>query len=102
MGRELPKPYAALTSELCVADGVLLHGCRIVIPTALRSAVLSNAHEGHPGIVKMKERLRSKVWWPRIDVAAENFVRSCDACQKVGKEIVVEQMARRQLPDGPW
>ncbi|KAL9974701.1 hypothetical protein ACROYT_G011772 [Oculina patagonica] len=25
-------------------------------------------HEGHQGIVKMKSRLRTKVWWPKMDI----------------------------------
>lgn len=37
-----------------------------------------------------------------MDAQAENFVRSCDACQKVGKNIIQEEFHRRQLPDGPW
>ena len=44
---------------------------QIVIPEKLRQRVLRLAHEGHQGIVKMKERLRSKVWWPGVDKDAE-------------------------------
>ncbi|XP_044766455.1 uncharacterized protein K02A2.6-like [Coccinella septempunctata] len=50
----------------------------------------------------MKERLRSKVWWPGIDREADTFVRTCDECQKVGKSITLQEMSRRTLPDGPW
>jgi len=48
-----------------------------VIPPSLRQRVLEAAHEGHPGIVAMKNRLRTKVWWPKIDKDAENVVKSC-------------------------
>ena len=44
-----------------------------MIPSKLRTQVLVLAHEGHPGIVSMRQRLRSKVWWPRIDRQAETF-----------------------------
>ncbi|XP_065213313.1 uncharacterized protein K02A2.6-like [Planococcus citri] len=101
--RELKvKPYSAIATELCVVSGVLLRGNRIVVPSDIREQILSNAHEGHPGISKTKERLRTKVWWPGIDAMAEKYVRSCDSCQKVDKSITIEQMARRKLPDGPW
>lgn len=96
------KPFSALTDELCIVDNILLRGSRIVIPVSLRRQVLENAHEGHPGIVKIKERLRSKVWWPGIDREADTFVRTCDACQKIGKSITIQEMSRRTLPDGPW
>ena len=96
------KPYSALVDELCIVNDILLRGSRIVIPSSLRKQVLQNAHEGHPGIVKMKDRLRSKVWWPGIDREAENFVRCCEECQKVGKDITIQQMKRRAFPDRPW
>ena len=96
------KPFAFVKDELGVVDGVLLRGSRLIIPTSLRERTLQNAHEGHPGITKMKDRLRSKVWWPNIDAQAEKFVKSCDACQKVGKFITQEECHRRELPDGPW
>ena len=84
----------ALVDELCVVNEVLVRGTRIVIPAQLRTRVLENAHEGHPGIVRMKDRLRSKVWWPGIDAEAEKYVRTCDSCQKVSKNITVEECSR--------
>lgn len=96
------KVFCHIKDELGVVDGILIRGSRLIIPTALRERTLQNAHEGHPGIVKMKDRLRSKVWWPNMDLQAEKFVKSCDACQKVGKTIIQEEIHRRELPDGPW
>ena len=37
------------------------------MPQELRGRVLQIAHEGNPGIVSMKKRLRSKFSWPGID-----------------------------------
>jgi len=74
----------------------------MVIPHALRSRLLDIAHEGHAGIVQMKQRLRTKVWWPKIDRDAEKFCRSCFGCQVVSQPSRPEPMARTKLPDGPW
>lgn len=49
----------------CFYEGILLRGTKIVIPIKLRERVLNAAHEGHPGIVSMKARTRTKVWWPK-------------------------------------
>ena len=38
-----------------------------MVPTELRSRVLSNAHEAHQGLVRTKQRLRDKFWWTGID-----------------------------------
>ena len=54
-----------------------------MIPSKLKTQVLVLAQEGHPGIVSMKQRLRSKVWWPDrqrygcIDRCAERFCKTC-------------------------
>ena len=65
-------------SELTVTEtNLLLHGTRIVMPQALRSRTLDIAHQGHQGIVKTKQLLRSKVWWPGIDKDAEKLVVNC-------------------------
>ncbi|KAL0884211.1 hypothetical protein ABMA27_016213 [Loxostege sticticalis] len=81
---ESVKGYKIFENELCFFGDVLLRGNRLVIPSQLRKSVLDAAHEGHPGIVGMKGRLRCKVWWPRIDRDAENLVRSCKGCTLVG------------------
>ena len=71
-----PKPYVWVRSELTYIGQVILRGTRIVIPNILRKRVLELVHEGHQGVVKMKERLRSKVWWPGVDKDAERSAES--------------------------
>jgi hypothetical protein len=40
----------------------------------MREQILNLGHEGHPGIVLMKQRLRSKLWWPDMDKNIEQSV----------------------------
>lgn len=96
------KGYKIFESELCFFENVLLRGNRLVIPSKLRKNVLDAAHEGHPGIVAMKGRLRCKVWWPRIDKDAETLVKSCKGCTLVGLPNPPTPMKRRELPEAPW
>ena len=94
--------YARIAYELCVIGQLVLRGTRIVLPHALRDRALELAHEGHLGIVGTKQHLRSKVWWPGIDKAAEKYVRSCHGCQLVSRPDVPEPLRPTSLPDGPW
>ncbi|CAK1544572.1 unnamed protein product [Leptosia nina] len=96
------KGYKIFENELCFFGDILLRGNRIVIPSILRKRVLDAAHEGHPGIVGMKGRLRTKVWWPRIDKDSECLVKSCKGCTLVGLPNPPAPMKRRELPDAPW
>jgi hypothetical protein len=51
---------------------ILLHDKRIVIPKDLQMRVIDLAHEGHQGIVKTKQLLREKVYFPGIDRTSIN------------------------------
>ena len=57
-----PKAHELVSRELTCFGQVVLRGTRIVVPRKFRKRVLDLAHEGHQGIVKTKERLRSNVW----------------------------------------
>lgn len=95
-------PYSFCKFELCEVNGLLLRGQRIVIPSSLRRRTLELAHEGHPGIVSIKRRLREKVWWPHIDKDAEKIVRTCSGCQFVQPVGRPEPMKRHVLPENAW
>ncbi|CAC5417279.1 unnamed protein product [Mytilus coruscus] len=95
------KEYLPIRSELCSIGQLVLRGTRIVIPISLREQVLQIAHGGHPGIVVMKTRLRSKAWWPGIHKIIENFCRSCYGCQMVSQPSKTEPLKRTALPSAP-
>ena len=54
------KQYVPVSGELCVIGKLICKGSWIVIPGKLRPQILVLAHEGHPGIVSRKQRLRSE------------------------------------------
>lgn len=101
-GSAVPAPFVRMQYELTDCDGVLLRGDRIVPPESLRNAILRQAHEGHPGGEVMKRRLRSKVWWPRIDAAVDKFVKSCLSCTLVSSPEAPPPMNRTALPAHEW
>lgn len=96
------KPYRSVRNELTFIGHVILRGTRLVIPSALRTRVLDLAHEGHQGVVKTKERLHSKVWWPGIDQAAEKKCKACYGCQLVTKTTQVPPLKPTVMPQRPW
>jgi len=69
--------FRIMKDELCCYNNIVLRGTRIVIPETSKRITLQIAHECHPGIVAMKNRLRSKVWWDGIDRDAERTVKAC-------------------------
>ena len=85
-----------------VIGKTVLRGTRIVIPRKLRARVIELGHEGHQGMVKMKQRLRTKVWWPGIDKEAEKFCKTCHGCQVVSRPKNPKPLQMTELPKGPW
>ena len=59
---------------------ILLCNNRIVIPTTLQQRVVNIAHEGHMGIVKTKQLLREKVWFPAMNNLIESTSAKCLPC----------------------
>lgn len=99
---EKVRDYKVFKEELCISGEIVLRGTKIIIPSKLRQKILQLAHEGHPGEKLMKQRLREKVWWPKIDREAENIVKTCRGCLLVSTPSNPEPMIRKQLPMGPW
>ncbi len=73
--------YRRLQDELMVCDEVILRGNRIVLPQSLHNRAIQLAHLGHQGIVKTKQLLREKVWFPDIDKMVETTIKICLPCQ---------------------
>lgn len=53
------KQFLLVKEELCLIGKLVEGVARIKVPQELRGRVLQIAHEGHPGIVTMKRKLRS-------------------------------------------
>lgn len=73
-----------------------------MIPMKLRERVLKAAHEGHPGIVAMKSRIRTKVWWPKCDRDTESLCKGCKGCTLVSAPNPPNPLKPRELPIEPW
>ncbi|XP_064464128.1 uncharacterized protein K02A2.6-like [Ornithodoros turicata] len=97
-------PYFHVREELSCIEDILLREDRIVVSTALTEAIVQNAHESHPGIVKTKQRLRDIFWWPRMDAQVEHVVRSCGICQAADKTAKprTQPLTPVPFPSMPW
>lgn len=94
--------FKKIETELCFSNNILLRGTRIVLPASLQAKALELGHEGHPGMTIMKKRLRSKVWWPKMDSQIEKFVKQCQGCTLVGAPNAPEPLRSTELPSKPW
>ena len=98
------KAFHKIRHELTVTtkNGTILHGSHIVMPASLRHHTFQLAHEGHQGLIKTKQLLREKIWFPCIDQPAETMVKHCLPCQAANPENTLEPLKMSCLPSGPW
>ena len=72
------------------------------MPKCLRRPTLSLAHEGHQGIVRTKQLLRQKMWWPGMDAEAETVIKECIPCQSTMPPSPPEPLHPSTMPSKPW
>ncbi|MCP3665232.1 MAG: hypothetical protein GY696_22500, partial [Gammaproteobacteria bacterium] len=77
--------FKSVRKELNLKDGLLQRGGKILPPAQLRKDILLTAHQGHPGIIRMKAALRREYWWPCMVKQFERMVNSCPNCQRSSK-----------------
>lgn len=100
----LSKVWRIIADKLSVDNEILLRGSTLVPPSSLKKRLMEEAHQGHLGILKTKERLRASFWWPGMDLEIEREVRECMQC-KISDKILTPRtvpMVCCRLPNGPW
>ena len=67
-----------------------------------RQTILTEFHDGHLGIARMKSIARSHVWWPKIDQEIEKATRECQPCNKTGRSPPASPLLPWSWPTAPW
>ena len=94
--------YKKLKEELSVFNGLVIRRNNIVTPSTPRIKAVTLAHGGHQGIVKTKQLVRVKVWFPGIDKLAEEKVKNSLSCQAAStKSPPLEPLRMTPLPSVP-
>ena len=97
------KPYRKIFNELSIDDdGIILRDSRVVLPEVLQELSIQNAHEGgHPGMDRLKSRIRAYYWFPNLDNLVEECVKSCE-CQLYTRDRLKNPITSAPTPELPW
>ena len=87
--------------SITIIDGMIMKDKRIVIPASLCKQALENLHRSHMGIVKMKERASTSMFWPKIYNDIENFLSRCHPCMSHKIKQTTEPL-EHDVPTKPW
>ena len=96
------KRYWNVREHLTLDDDLIVNGCRLLIPCAMRHQILSQLHESHQGSVTTKQRARLSVYWPGIDNDIDNTILSCQQCQDCLPSNSKEPLVQKPKPERPF
>ncbi|XP_045778211.1 uncharacterized protein K02A2.6-like [Maniola jurtina] len=99
---EPEKPYFNRKDNIHIDQGCLIWGYRMIIPKILRERVLKEIHDGHPGIVKMKQIARNYVYWEGLDADIERVSAQCAACVSQRPAPPAAPLHSWPWPAEPW
>ena len=99
-------PYMRVKDKFSIVNNdkgsILLFETKIVIPQSLHKRVIDLAHEGHQGIVKTKQLLRGKVWFPGLGKQVEDVCKQCIPCLSSSTSTNMEPLKMTRIPEQPW
>lgn len=102
-GQDLARhDFKAPEVKYTLAANCLMFEHRVVVPPALRNAILKDLHTAHLGIVKMKGMARSFVFWPGIDSDIDNLAKSCTTCASHAHAPPKFRDHHWEYPKAPW
>ena len=99
---ECLKPYLHRRHELSVEQDVLIWGLRVIIPASLQTKMLTELHEGHIGMSRMKSLARSFFWWPNLDKDIESLARNCHTCLNMRNQPTEAPLQSWKWPSRVW
>lgn len=93
-----------------LVDDLLYQQDLLYIPDSepIKVQLLQQAHDapesGHPGVAKTLEILQRNYTWPRMKKFVEEYISSCDACQrtKSSRHSRYGLLQPLPVPEGPW
>ena len=96
------RPYHRISSSLCIVDGVVLSGSRIVIPRTLRQGILEALHAAHQGVSAMCSRAADSIFWPNITVDIQRVREECQHCHRIAKSNPMQPPTDITPPEYPF
>ncbi|KAK3765540.1 hypothetical protein RRG08_052334 [Elysia crispata] len=98
--QSLEKVKSSLSTDK--SGSILIKNNQLVIPRSLQHKCIDLAHEGHLGIMKTKQLIRQKIWFPGVDAMVEDKIKNCISCQSCTQTNTQEPLKMSPCPDSPW
>ena len=88
--------------RLSTQSGVVFMDYRTVIPKKLRQLTLERLHGAHQGVVSMKRRANTSVYWPGLSSAIATRRQTCLGCDEHAPSQPAEPIIQTPSPEWPF
>ena len=96
------KSFWQLKKDLPIEHSCITFQGRYYIPSVLRASCLKALHQGHPGIVKVKLRAQTSIYWLGLNKEIENHIMCCEPCEVLSRSQQKEPVIPIEIPSRPW
>jgi transposase InsO family protein len=103
--KEVPiniQDYWNFRDELCVQNGIIFKGMRLVVPQSLRAEMLQRIHMNHMGIESCLRKAKDAIFWPNMGKEITNTVQNCSTCLTFAANQQAEPLLTPEIPTLPW
>ena len=103
--KQLPvvlRPFWQLKDHLSIEHACITYEGRFYIPQVLREPCMKALHQGHPGMVKMKLRAKTSMYWIGINREIEEHVMQCEPCHVCSNFQQKEPAISMEVPSRSW
>ncbi len=108
--RALEDRKTGMDAALSLREGLVFYKNRWYVPEGrdLRQEIFSQNHDsriaGHWGQFKTADKIKANFYWPNMDQDIEEYVRSCDSCQrnKTARHKKYGELLPLEVPYRPW
>ncbi len=94
--------YYSFADELCLQDGIIFKGDRVIIPKTMRNTMLKEIHTAHGGQQACLQRARESIYWPAMTSEIKEYVSKCEICRKYENANQRETLMTHEVPEWPW
>jgi transposase InsO family protein len=88
--------------EISIYDGVLFKGQRVIVPAAMREAMLLKIHAAHMGVEACINKTKDSMYWPGIYGDIQQHVGACNLCQECAPAQAHQPLQTPEIPTRPW
>lgn len=85
---------------LCICDGLIFLGDKLVVTEKLKFEMLNILHEGHIGIEKCKKKARLHLYWQNMNRDIEDYIFL--TCEKFANKKCKESLLSFPVPKRSW